>query len=166
MQKHKLTQNLSLLTPEEHWRLFYFDSEFIDAIHDYLGIEVIDIELEHSGEGEMLEVKRRMIFQSKVKVPSFLDALLKGSRQLIETSHLLMCKSEMISTIELPLIGNRVSYGGAYTWKAQQGGMVRYWDGYCNVKIPLIASKLERFLANELENNIDRAYRFFADWKK
>jgi len=98
-----------------------------------------------------------------------LDKLMRGANLVTEHADYDARAGRLISTVELPVIGPRVDFGGRYTWQPTDrgSGIRRVYEGWCDAGIPLVGRKVEKFLLQETRESFGQVYdftsRFLAD---
>lgn len=153
--------------PRRFWRVTLLDSDYLEGLYEHLSLKIEDLELFHEGSGDDLVVRRTLRYVAERQKPGVLDKLMRGANLVTEHADFDARAGRLISTVELPVIGSRVDFGGRYTWQPLDGGIRRVYQGWCDAGIPLVGRKVEQFLLQETRDSFDQVYdftsRFLAD---
>lgn len=154
--------------PETFWRVTLLDEDYLEGLYAHLSLRLQDRELHHEGEGADLVVRRTLRYVADRRQPGVLDKLMRGANLVTEHADFDARAGQLISRVELPVIGNRVDFGGRYTWQAldQQRRMRRVYGGWCDVAIPFVGRKVEKFLLAETEESFGQVYDFTSRFLK
>lgn len=162
--QHEVVQRFTA-SPERFWAMWMEDDGFFNARYAAMKCQVVERTVErHAGRSGDV-VTRKVAFRPDRNLPSFLEALLSGVRLVRERSvydpHSRTCEV----SVELPVIGSRTKFAGVYeTANAADGGFDRVWRGRCEIGIPLIGGRLEKFILGELETTLGADQRFIQRW--
>ncbi len=149
--------------PETFWRVTLLDEDYLEGLYAHLSLRLQDRQLHHEGEGAELKVRRTLRYIANRSQPGVLDKLMRGAKLVTEHADYDARAGRLISTVELPVIGPRVDFGGRYTWQALDGDrMRRVYTGWCDAGIPLVGRKVEKFLVQETEQSFGEVYDFTA----
>lgn len=152
-------------TPARFWNTFLLDEAFRKAVYAHMNLKIARLELQHDGDGDALSVQRTIEIVPERNAPAFLQKLLAGASLVKEVGIYDAQKQEMTVSIELPVIGKRVEFGGRYTWEVLgENRFKRIWVGYCNARIPLLGKKLESYLLDEVQQTLDQVHGFISEW--
>jgi hypothetical protein len=152
-------------SPERLWEVFFFDEAYGQGLYDRLRLKVARRELHHEGQGATLIVRRKLELVPDRELPGALKRLFQGASTVKETGEFNAALGRYSVTIEVPVIGHLVDYGGDYTWDTLPSGQVRrIWRGHCEARIPLVGGKLEAFLLGEIEKSMAENFAFTRDY--
>lgn len=152
--KHEI-EHVFDTTPERLWSVFFFDDDYVRGLFARMRLKIVGRELQHEGEGETLIVRRKLLFAAEREPPAALRRLVGGATTVKETGEFNAALRRYSVTIELPVIGPLVEFGGDYTWETLPSGQVRRsWRGRCDARIPLVGGKVEAYLLGEIERSL------------
>lgn len=152
-------------SPERLWEVFFFDETYGRGLYERLRLRVARSELQREGEGEALIVRRKLHLNPERELPATLRRLLQGTSTVKETGEFNAALGRYSVTIELPVIGNLVDYGGEYTWETLPSGQVRrIWRGRCDARIPLVGGRLEAYLLGEIEKSLAENFAYTREY--
>lgn len=148
--------------PERFWRVTLLDEDYLQGLYEFLSLKIEHKEIVSEGEGDDLVVRRTLHYVAERRKPGVLDKLMRGANLVKEHADFDARAGRLISTVELPVIGPRVDFGGRYSWQPLDGGrrMRRDYVGWCDVGIPLVGRKVQKFLVEETRQSFDQVYDF------
>jgi len=147
--------------PHRFWRVTLLDTDYLAGLYEHLSLKIEHKELFREGSGDDLVVRRTLRYVAERKKPGVLDKLMRGANLVTEHADFDARAGRLISTVELPVIGSRVDFGGRYTWQPLDGGrMRRVYLGWCDAGIPLVGRKVEQFLLQETRDSFDQVHDF------
>lgn len=152
-------------SPERLWEVFFFDEDYAKGLYERVRLKVAKRELHREGEGPSLIVRRKLQLVADRELPGALKRLFQGTSTVTETGEFNAALRRYSVTIQVPVIGNLVDYGGEYTWDTLPSGQLRrVWRGHCDARIPLVGGKLEAYLLGEIEKSMADNYAFTREY--
>nr|WP_276599691.1 DUF2505 domain-containing protein [Nannocystis sp. SCPEA4] len=152
-------------SPERLWEVFFFDEDYAKGLYERVRLKVVKRELHREGEGPSLIVRRKLQLVADRELPGALKRLFQGTSTVTETGEFNAALRRYSVTIQVPVIGNLVDYGGEYTWDTLPSGQLRrVWRGHCDARIPLVGGKLEAYLLGEIEKSMADNYAFTREY--
>lgn len=162
--KRDLEQTFAV-EPQRFFRVILLDEDYLQGLYQHLALKIEQVELTSEGSGPDLKVRRALTYQAERQLPGVLSKLLRGSTRIKEQAHFDARAETFVTTVELPVIGSRVEFGGHYTWQTLDGGRLRRtYHCRCDARLPLVGGKVERLLLEETERSYDQVTTFTADW--
>jgi hypothetical protein len=150
---------------EAFWKMFLLDEAFEKALYQHLRLEVVHKTLTYEGEGTNLLVRREMHLNPERDIPVALAKLLRGATLVKERGEFDAAAGHFDIDVELPVIGRFVNFTGRYTWTPTgENAFRRTWEGKCRARVPLVGRQVERYLLNEVEASLTKAYQFTQSW--
>jgi hypothetical protein len=134
------------------WELFESD-RFRDRLAQQTGIhsEV----LSERQEGSV--VVRRMKYVSGRDLPAIAATALGAKRLAYEqTNRLDLANSRLDWSIDLPVVGDRVTVSGVTTMEPAPGGCKRKVEGTIEVRMRLIGGQIENAVVGEFEKSMEK----------
>jgi uncharacterized protein YndB with AHSA1/START domain len=151
--------------PARLWQVFLQDEAFLQWAYPQMGLTLVSCEIDVEGEGDHLRVKRVLTLLPEREMPSFLKRLVKGTSQVVQTEQFDAAKGVLDFSVSVPVIGDRVTYGGHYTWEVTPAGeTLRRWVGHCEARLPLIGKKVEAFFLGELFDGVEAMAPLLTQW--
>ncbi|MFY0530983.1 DUF2505 family protein [Nannocystis pusilla] len=127
--------------PERLWEVFFFDEDYARGLYERMRLTVVRRELQREGEGPSLIVRRKLQLAADRELPGALKRLFQGTSTVTEVGEFNAALRRYSVTIQVPVIGNLVDYGGEYTWETLPSGQLRrVWRGHCDARIPWSAA--------------------------
>ncbi|PCC66880.1 Protein of unknown function [Nannocystis exedens] len=154
-------------SPERLWEVFFFDEDYARGLYERMRLTVVRRDLQREGEGPNLIVRRKLQLAADRELPGALKRLFQGTSTVTEIGEFNAALRRYSVTIQVPVIGNLVDYGGEYTWDILPSGQLRrVWKGHCDARIPLVGGKLEAYLLGEIEKSMAENFAYTRDWLK
>lgn len=151
--KLKLTQDFPDCTPEQLWDVF-LDPRFDERLKAESGVQ--RELLEKRDEDGVTVIRRRVI--SDKKIPRLMQKALGADRiEYEQTSRLDRSKSTLEWTIQPAMMAERISIAGVTTITSTGSGCQRVIDGDISIRIALVGKKMEKRLAENIEETYTRA---------
>ncbi|MCY1006312.1 DUF2505 domain-containing protein [Nannocystis pusilla] len=153
-------------SPERLWEVFFFDEDYARGLYERMRLTVVRRDLQREGEGPSLIVRRKLLAADR-ELPGALKRLFQGTSTVTEVGEFNAALRRYSVTIQVPVIGNLVDYGGEYTWETLPSGQLRrVWRGHCDARIPLVGGKLEAYLLGEIEKSMAENFAYTREWLK
>jgi hypothetical protein len=154
-------------SPERLWEVFFFDEDYARGLYERMRLTVVRRDLQREGEGPSLIVRRKLQLAADRELPGALKRLFQGTSTVTEVGEFNAALRRYSVTIQVPVIGNLVDYGGEYTWETLPSGQLRrVWRGHCDARIPLVGGKLEAYLLGEIEKSMAENFAYTREWLK
>lgn len=150
---------------ESFCTLYMLDRPFADGMYASMELEVASLEVSQKGEGETLWVQRKAELLPQRELPGFLKRLLGATSKVTQTETWDAAAAAITLRIDVPVIGDRIQYGGTYTLTTTPDNHTkRLWRGHCHAKIPLVGRKVEAFFLKEMGEGVDQGAAFMQTW--
>lgn len=147
------------------WQVTLLDEDYQRGLYQHLALKIEHRELVSEGQGEDLRVRRTLHYVAQRNTPALLKKVLGGTNLVKEHTDFDARAGRMVNTVELPVIGSRVDFGGHYRWESLPGERLhRVYQGWCKARIPLVGRKLETFLLEETRRSFDQVHEFTHRW--
>jgi hypothetical protein len=161
--KYTITDEFAT-TPQRYWEVF-FDEEYNRGLFAALKVGREVLELRREGEGEALEVWRKLRLTPQREVPAALQRFIKGAIAYVEDNHF-RARTNAMSVVTTPsLLAESIITRGTYRLEvAGPRAVRRIWDGEVTVKIPLVGSKAEKILIDEVTASYKTTTDFTRRW--
>lgn len=165
--KHEI-QQVFATTAERLWDTYFFDEAFNEGLHERLGLRLDERSLQHEGAGPTLVVRRRLRYTARrmlPRLPAPLRRVLGQGTSIVETGDFCARRRRFSLRFELPGILQIVDCGGEFTWESLPGGdLRRSWTGRCESRLPVLGTRLARYMLGEMEGGLAESHLFLSRW--
>lgn len=149
---------------ERYWDIFFsedYGRELFKALR--VGREVLSSRRE--GEGEALQVWRKLRLTPEREVPGVLKRFIKGAASYVEDNHFVARTNRMEVVTTPSFMADQILTRGVYRLEVLGPTRVRrIWEGEVTVKIPLVGGTAEKFLVDEVTSSYRTTTDFTRRW--
>lgn len=151
-------------TPQRYWEVF-FDEEYNRRLFEALKIGREVLEDRREGEGDALEIRRKLRLTPQREVPAALQRFVKGAIAYVEDNHF-RARTNAMEVVTTPsMLADSIVTRGTYRLEVAGPRRVRrIWDGEVSVKIPLVGGKAEKMLVDEVTASYKATTDFTRRW--
>lgn len=164
MVKENSERHVFSCTAEHFWSLFLTNEDFQAGLYKRLKLEVVSATNVTQPDGRLV---RTMVMAPDRNLPGFVASLVKGASKVTEINTYDPVAQTVHVQVELPVVGKRTVFRGVYRSKPlPDDRFERTFEGFCEVKIPLMGKKLEGFFMEEMAGSVETIWSFAEDWLK
>ena len=159
--QHEIEHLYEDLTAERYWRAFLLEDSYREQWYGQLklGIDWIDVNVQ--GSWPDLRIERRLHVVPDRDLPRPLKKLLRGAALVKEHGVLDVSAGTFTVNIILPVIGRLIDFYGTYRWEQLPSGTLRRtWHCRCDAKIPIVGTRIEKYLLDEMTSSQAQALAF------
>lgn len=151
-------------TPARYWEMF-FDEAYNEALFRHLRIGRQVLEFSREGEGDALVIRRKQILTPQREAPAIFQKLIKGAITYTE-QNVFKARENRMTAETIPGFGaDKLTTRGVYRLEALGPNKVRrYWEGECTCRVPLLGSKVEKAIVDEVKASYRDTTEFTRKW--
>ena len=146
---------------DAYWKIF-FDKEFTGEMYDRIGVKEWKILAWKEEDGKLY---REVKVVPKRDLPSMIKKVVKGDLGYIEHSTLYWDRDFMECNVKPTLLSEKTTVKATYKLeKVGEGRLRRTFEGTIEVKIPLLGSKVEKLVVDDMTRSYDVAAKVHQEW--
>ncbi len=154
-------------TSAEHYWEVFFDDAYNEALFRHLRIGRKLLSFDRQGEGDSLVIRRRQILTPEREAPKIFKRLIKGAISYTE-NNVFTARDDRIEVETIPgFAADKLTTRGVYRLETLGPERVRrIFEGECTCRIPLVGSKVEQAIVDEVRSSYADTTTFTREWLK
>lgn len=149
-----------------YWRTF-FDEAFANALYPALAItrELVELSPQGVATDGSCAFRRSMRLTPQREMPAVMKRVLRGTLSYLEHNEFDPTRNEIqVSTVP-SLMADKITTNGVYRLESLGPDQVRrVWEGECSCSIPLVGSKIEKVIVDEVKESYAKTTTFTREW--
>lgn len=149
-----------------YWRVF-FDEAYNQGLYEALNIqrELVECRPDATSLDPGAPIHRVQRLTPQREMPAVMKKVLRGTLSYLEHNDFDPSRNEIKVRTVPSLMADKITTEGIYRVQALgQDKVRRVWEGRCDCKIPLVGSKIEKVIVEEVQESYAKTTSFTREW--
>jgi hypothetical protein len=149
---------------DQYWEMFFSDA-YNTALWDHLDIDRVQLDFRVEGQGDDEVIHRVQRLTPRRELPKVMQKIIKGAIAY-EERNVFRRRDSSMDVVTIPnFFADRFKATGTYRLESRgEGKVARIWDARCACKVPLVGSKVERHIVEEVKQSYAATTAFTQRW--